>query len=59
MMELTARTPITAYVKNFNKINDVISPALDDLWSGEKTADEAISSIEADANAQVQGFYGK
>ena len=51
--------PITAYVKNFNKINDVISPALDDLWSGEKTADEAISSIEADANAQVQGFYGK
>ena len=42
-----------------DKINDVISPALDDLWSGEKTADEAISSIEADANAQVQGFYGK
>ena len=59
MMDGTARTPITAYVKNFNKINDVISPALDDLWSGEKTADEAISSIEADANAQVQGFYGK
>ena len=58
-MDGTARTPITAYVKNFNKINDVISPALDDLWSGEKTADEAISSIEADANAQVQGFYGK
>ena len=59
MMDGTAITPITAYVKNFNKINDVISPALDDLWSGEKTADEAISSIEADANAQVQGFYGK
>ena len=59
MMDGTANTPITAYVKNFNKINDIISPALDDLWSGERTAEEAISSIEADANAQVQGFYGK
>ena len=59
MMDGTANTPITAYVKNFNKINDIISPALDDLWSGEKTAEEAISSIETDANAQVQGFYGK
>lgn len=59
MMDGTANTPITAYVKNFNKINDVITPALDDLWAGEITADEAISSIEADANAEVQGFYGK
>lgn len=59
MMDGTANTPITAYVKNFNKINDIISPALDDLWSGEKTAEEAIGSIEADANAEVQGFYGK
>lgn len=55
----TAGTPAPVYVKNFNKINDVITPALDDLWSGEKTAEEAISSIEEDANAQVQGFYGK
>ena len=59
MMDGTANTPITAYVRNFNKINDVITPALDDLWAGETTADEAISSIEADANAEVQGFYGK
>ena len=59
MLDGTAKTPITAYVKNFNKINDVITPALDDLWSGEKNAEEVISSIEADANAQIQGFYGK
>ena len=31
MMDGTANTPITAYVTNFNKINDIISPALDDL----------------------------
>ena len=59
MIDGTAGTPAPVYVKNFNKINDVITPALDDLWSGEKTAEEAISSIEEDANAQVQGFYGK
>lgn len=58
MIDGTAGTPAPVYVKNFNKINDVITPALDDLWSGEKTAEEAISSIEEDANAQVQGFYG-
>lgn len=59
MIDGTAGTPVTAYVKNFNKINDIITPALDDLWSGEKTAEEAINSIVDDANAQVQGFYGK
>jgi len=59
MIDGTAGTPITAYIKNFNKINDVITPALDDLWSGEKTAEEAIGSILEDANAQVQGFYGR
>lgn len=59
MLDGTAEAPITAHVKNFNKINDIITPALDDLWAGEKTAAEAITSIEAEANAQVQGFYGK
>lgn len=59
MMDGTAGSPVPAYVKNFNKINDIITPALDDLWSGEKSADEAISSVEEEANAQIQGFYGK
>ncbi|MDL2301910.1 extracellular solute-binding protein [Lachnospiraceae bacterium OttesenSCG-928-D06] len=59
MIDGTAGDPVTVYVKNFNKINDVITPALDDLWAGEKTAAEAIGSIEEAANAQVQGFYGR
>jgi len=59
MIDGTAGAPVTTYVKNFNKINDVITPALDDLWAGEKTAAEAVNSIKDDANAQVQGFYGK
>lgn len=59
MLDGTAMQPVTAYVKNFNKINDIITPALDDLWSGEKTASDALDSITESANAQVQGFYGK
>ena len=59
MTDGTAEDPVTVYVKNFNKINDIITPALDDLWSGEKTAAEAIGSIEEAANAEVQGFYGE
>ena len=74
MMDGTANTPITAYVKNFNKINDIISPALDEdlvitspmkevpikiIPKGTVAFGKAISSIETDANAQVQGFYGK
>lgn len=59
MIDGTAGDPVTLYTKNFNKINDVISPALDDLWSGDKTAEEAINSIVDDANAEVQGYYGE
>lgn len=58
MIDGTAKTPVTVYVKNFSKINDIISPALDDLWSGEKTAEQAIGSIKDKANSEVQGFYG-
>ncbi len=58
MVTNTAKTPVTVYVKNFSKINDIISPALDDLWSGEKTAAQAIGSIREKANSEVQGFYG-
>jgi multiple sugar transport system substrate-binding protein len=59
MIDGTAETPVTVYVKNFNKINDVITPALDDLWSGEKSAAEVLGEIKDEADAQVQGFYGK
>ncbi|WP_051226884.1 extracellular solute-binding protein [Butyrivibrio sp. MC2013] len=59
MIDGTAKTPVTVYVKNFSKINDVITPALDDLWSGEKTAAEVMGEIKDEADAQVQGFYGK
>ena len=48
------QTP-TGYVKNFNKIMDVVNPALDKVWLGQQTAQEAMDSIAAKAQEQVQG----
>lgn len=48
------QTP-TGYVKNFNKIMDIVNPALDKVWLGQQTAQEAMDSIAAKAQAQVQG----
>jgi len=48
------QTP-TGYVKNFNKIMDIVNPALDKVWLGQQTAQEALDAIAAKAQAQVQG----
>lgn len=59
VLDGTAGPTPTMYTKNFSVINSILDPALDDLWSGEKTADEVMDGIEAEANSEVQGFYGK
>ncbi|MFB9327960.1 ABC transporter substrate-binding protein [Paenibacillus aurantiacus] len=48
------QTP-TGYVKNFNKIMDIVNPALDKVWLGQQTAEQAMNGIAAKAQAQVQG----
>nr|WP_308627700.1 sugar ABC transporter substrate-binding protein [uncultured Eisenbergiella sp.] len=55
----TAEPSTAAVVKNFAKINDILNPALDDVWSGEKTAAEAMGAIKDQANKEVQGWFGK
>lgn len=52
----TAKVTTTSYVKNFSAINDVLSAALDELWSGEKTAQEVMDGVRDTANALVQGY---
>ncbi|HJC56769.1 MAG TPA: sugar ABC transporter substrate-binding protein [Candidatus Eisenbergiella intestinipullorum] len=59
MLDGTAEPPVTARVKNFSKINDIITPALDQLWSGEKTAREVLEGVKEAADAQVQGYYAE
>ncbi|QHT63243.1 sugar ABC transporter substrate-binding protein [Paenibacillus lycopersici] len=45
----------TAYVKNFNKIMDVVNPALDKVWLGKQSAKDALDAVAAKAQEQVQG----
>ncbi|MCM3699953.1 sugar ABC transporter substrate-binding protein [Paenibacillus macerans] len=54
MLNYSHQSP-TGYVKNFNKIMDAVTPALDKLWLGELTAQEAMDSVAVKAQAQVQG----
>ena len=45
----------TYYVMNFNRILDVVNPALDKVWLGTATAQQAMDSIAAQAQALVNG----
>lgn len=48
------QTP-TGYVVNFSQIMDLVNPALDLVWSGEQTAQQALDSIAEQAQALVDG----
>lgn len=54
LLNSSHQTP-TGYVKNFSKIMDVVTPALDKVWLGQQTAQEALDGIAAKAQEQVQG----
>ena len=45
------------YIKNSVKISSIISPALDQVWSGEKTAEEALKEIEPKVEPELKGIY--
>lgn len=53
-----SRTGENVTLKNFSIImNEKLVPALDSVWLGEVTADEALSAIEADLLAELQGAW--
>jgi len=46
------------WLKNLNQIqNDAVTPALDLIWTGEKTAQEALDEAAANAAPLMQGVY--
>ncbi len=45
------------YIKNSVKIGSIIGPALDQVWSGEKTAKEALTEVEPDVIPELKGVY--
>lgn len=45
------------YIKNSVKIGSIIGPALDQVWSGEKTAKDALAEVEPDMIPELKGVY--
>lgn len=45
------------YLKNSEKINAIINPALDQVWLGKKTVQQAFSEISAKVDAEFKGTY--
>jgi len=54
LLNSSHQTP-TGYVKNFSKLMDVVTPALDKVWLGQQTAQEAMDAISSKAQEQVKG----
>lgn len=53
-----SRTGENVTLKNFSIImNEKLVPALDAVWLGEETAEDAISAIEGDLAAELQGAW--
>ena len=44
-------------LKNATKILSIISPALDQVWLGKKTAEQALKEIEPKAAPELKGVY--
>ncbi|MFC5469207.1 ABC transporter substrate-binding protein [Cohnella suwonensis] len=57
-MENGVRTP-GFEVKNLSKIGALVTPALDLVWTGKKTAEEALKEVEPKVQPLIQGHYGK
>jgi len=47
----------SAYVKNFAKIDALVQPALERMYLGEETAEEAMQGIEAEVEGLFEGVY--
>ena len=44
-------------VKNFNEINTLVQSALEQVWSGKKTAEDAMTEVKSQTDSLVEGTY--
>lgn len=44
-------------MKNFNEINTLVQSALEQVWSGKKTAQEAMTEVKGQTDSLVDGTY--
>lgn len=49
----------SSYVKNFPKIDALVQPALERVYLGQETAEEAMKKIEPEVNKLIEGKYNK
>jgi len=52
-----SKPAVTYYVKNFGKLDSMVSAALDPVWQGEKTAEQAMKELEPIITPEIQGKY--
>jgi len=52
-----SRPCVNYYVKNFGKIDSMVSAALDPVWQGQKTAEQAMKELEPQVRPEIQGKY--
>lgn len=45
------------YIKDFANVDKIVAVALEQVWYGEKTAQEALSEIAGDVNSLLKGRY--
>ncbi|MEC0204482.1 sugar ABC transporter substrate-binding protein [Paenibacillus lautus] len=46
-------------VKNLDKINALVTPALDLVWTGKQSAEEALRGVEPKVLPLIEGYYGR
>lgn len=46
-------------VKNLDKINALVTPALDLVWTGKESAEKALKGVEPKVQPLIQGYYGR
>jgi len=52
-----SKPSVTYYVRNFGKLDSMVSAALDPVWQGEKTAEQAMKELAPRIAPEIQGKY--
>jgi multiple sugar transport system substrate-binding protein len=47
----------TYTIRNLPRINDILNPVMDTVWVGDRSAADAIASVQAQVDAEVQGLF--
>ena len=56
MRDSTAMPPVTGTIVNFSRIIEIVAPALDYVWSGDMTVQQALEGIEDSIQQFIEGF---